>query len=504
MANPFDKFDAEPTAANPFDQFDTPAPPKREADSFLSRAATGLADPIYGAAQIADKVLVNPIRQAISPGATSMDDVIRQRDAEYNAPEGFDAARMVGNVANPVTWAGPGKGRVFSKTAAALAARPVTNAAATGAVQAVLAPTNPDENFAVEKAKQAGLGAAGGAVLSKVLHGFAPTREAKALMDQGIQPSFGQSMGGVANQIEQKTTSIPLVGDAVSFARNRAQREFQEKALARATGGAPKTLDEANAYASQLYERVVPSLKPTREALQNVWGVLRSAGSNPELTMENQKILSGLVQKHFDNFGQLDGKGLKKLDSELGYLARKYAAGDPASRTLSDEIFNMQGAFRTGLEHGLPPDLQGKLQSANQTYARLIPINKAASQRTDEKLMPRAFQKALARQQRTDITRVKPDSLVDNAVSVLPSNVPDSGTAGRLMLGGGGLVGAGALGMLPAYLGAGAVAGIGATRPVQRALVGNTRPQKMLQPFSPAIAAAMAAALRGKGGSDDQ
>jgi hypothetical protein len=464
----------------------TPAPTKRQPDSFLSRAAHGLADPIVGAGQIMDKVLVNPIRQAISPGATSMADVVRQRDAEYNAPEGFDAARMVGNVANPVSWAGGGAGTL--------------RAAGNAAVQSSLAPVSADANFLAEKGTQAALGAAGGAALSKALRGFTPTKEAKALMEQGVQPTFGQSMGGMANKLEQQMTSIPVVGDVINYARNRALSEFEQKALERATGKAGiKTLDEANQYASGLYGEVVPHLKPTQQAVQGIQASVRNAMGNPEMTDQSKQVLAGLVEKHGQNFGQLSGDGLKKLDSELGYLARKYMGGDPASKTLAEEIYNVQSALRSGLEHGLPPELQGKLQVANAVWRETIPVNKAASARADERIMPRALQKAMAQQARTDVTRMKPDALIDNAVAVLPNNVPDSGTAGRVLLGGGGL----AAGMLPQMLAGGAVAGAGAARPVQRALVGNTAWQKVLAPFDADAAAVLAAALRGQGQKRD-
>jgi hypothetical protein len=62
----------------------------------------------------------------------------------------------------------------------------------------------------------------------------------------------------------------------------------------------------------------------------------------------------------------------------------------------------------------------------------MVPINKAASQRADERIMPRALQKALARQQNADVTRAAQDPLVDPAVRVLSNSVPDSGTAGRM------------------------------------------------------------------------
>jgi hypothetical protein len=464
----------------------TPEPTKRQPASFLKRALAGLADPIYGAAQIADKV-IDPVRQAISPGASSMADVIKQRDAEYQAPEGFDAARLVGNVANPVSWMGGGAGTL--------------RAAGNAAVQSALQPVSPDANFLAEKAKQAGIGAAGGAVLSKAMRGFTPTPEAKALIEEGVQPTFGQSMGGMANKLEQQMTSIPLVGDAINYARNRALSEFEQKALERATDKTGiKTLEEANQYAGQLYQEVVPHLKPTQQAVVGIQASVRNAMNNPEMTDQSKQVLAGLVEKHGQSFGQLSGEGIKKLDSELGYLARKYMGGDPASKTLAEEIYNVQGALRTGLEHGLPAEMQGKLQAANKVWKETIPINKAASQRADERIMPRALQRAIAQQAKTDVTRMKPDDLIDNAVAVLPSNVPDSGTAGRLLsysaLTGGGL----ASGTLPQILAGGALAGAGAARPVQRALVGNTAWQKALNPYDAQVAAAMAAALRGQGG----
>ena len=457
--------------------------PKRQAGSVLSRTIEGLSDPIIGVAQVADRVLVNPIRQLVSPGASSMDDFVKNREANYQAPEGLDVARMVGNVASPMNYLGAG---VPLRVRAAIAA----------GAQSAMAPVENTDQFWQEKAKQAGFGAALGHGVSKVVSGITPTREAQALIAKGIQPSFGQSMGGIVNQVEQKATSLPFVGDAINYARNRASQEFEQAVLQRATQGAAKTLDEANAHASRLYDEVVPYLKPTAQSVQNVQQSMRNALQNPELTDDGKKILTGLADKHFKNFGLLDGEAIKKLDSELGFLARKYTAGDPASKTLADEIYNLQGAFRTGLEHGLPPDLQGKLQAANRTYAQLIPVNKAASARADERIMPRALQKALARQQRTDVTRMKPDALIDNAVAVLPSTVPDSGTAGRIMLGGGGL----AAGLWPQMLAGGAVASAGAARPVQRAMVGNTAWQKALSPYDADTAKVLAAALRSKSG----
>jgi len=462
------------------------APEKKPVGSVLSRAMSGLADPIHGAAQIADRYLVDPIRQRISPGASSMQDVTRQRDAEYSAPEGVDWARMAGNVANPMTWAGGG-------TSGAL------NAARMGALQGGLSPVQADQNFEETKALQTGGGAVLGGVLSKMLRGATATPDAQKLMDQGIQPTIGQAKGGGLNRFEQRITSLPFVGDVVQNARVRPLKEFDKLAISRVTNGAADTLDDANAHASALYNEVVPHLKPTKEAVAGIQQALRDAMNNPEMIDQNKAILTGLVKKHGQNFGALSGEGLKKLDSELGYLARKYQAGDPASKTLADEIYNVQQAFRTGLEPGLPPELQGKLQAANTVWKDLIPVNKAASARTDEKVTPRALQKAIARQQRTDTSRMRPDELIDPAVAVLPQSVPDSGTAGRLLLGG---LGSGAIGMLPQYLAAAALGTAAASRPAQAALLGNTRVQRALSPHDTALTSTIMAALRSQQGQE--
>jgi hypothetical protein len=472
----------EDVAQDSWSDADVAVPVKRQPDSFMSRVKTGLMDPIVGAAQLAEKIPGLPqARKFLTGSDTSMSDVVRQRDAEYSAPEGVDWGRMAGNMANPVSWAGGGAG--------------VGRAAAQGALQSSLAPVSPDADFATQKAMQAGIGGAGGALVSKLLRGFTPTAEAKALMDQGIQPSFGQSMGGVINKTEQKAEAIPLVGDFISHARNRPVKEFEHLVLNKVAPGA-KNVEEANKYASGLYGEVVPYLRPTPEAVKNMQASVRSAMNNPELTDQGKQILFGLVEKHGQNFGQLSGEGIKKLDSELGFLARKYQAGDPASKTLADEIYNVQKGLREGLEPGLPPEMQGKLKEANRTWRELIPINKAASQRPDERITPRALQKAVARQQRTDVTRMAPDALIDNAVATLPNTVPDTGTAGRALLGGSALFGGTTLGLLPQILAAGTAAGVGSTRPVQRALIGNTAWQKALGPHDAEAIAALTAAMR--------
>lgn len=141
-----------------------PALPPTKPDSAISRFGTGLMDPIVGVAQVADRA-INPIRQALFPGASSMDDYTKSREAEYKAPEGFDWARLGGNVASPVNIVGGGMFK--GATTAAQLAR---SGAASGAISALFQPVvDTGEGFWGQKAGQAAMGAAGGAVLTPVV-----------------------------------------------------------------------------------------------------------------------------------------------------------------------------------------------------------------------------------------------------------------------------------------------------------------------------------------------
>ena len=492
-------------------------PAKPEASGGWDRFLTGAMDPIVGAAQIMEHSgIPSRIRKAVGI-ESSMDDVVRERDANYQAPEGIDWARMGGNIANPVSWAGGGP---LKNTLRAMA----TRGAQVGAVQGALAPVKADlsgEDFALEKAKQAGMGAGGGAtfmaatkVAPAVMGGLPANDAARSLMAHGVQPTVGQGLGGTANKVEQQLTAAPVLGDVIQHARNRAQDDFQAVALQRAinvrapVGPEPwgaSTVDEANKVAGHLYESVVPDLVPHVDAISGAYDGLRTALENPRLTKEGAKQLRKLTRSYLENFPKMKGADIKKLDSQIGYDIRRYAAGDPNHQAIADGLQEIQAGFRTGLESGLPADLQGVLAEANAIYRRLIPFNKAASTRADERVLPRALQKASARQARTDSSRYV-DELIDSALEVLPNTVPDSGTAGRLLLNMMAVGGGAATGYVPlaTSLGAGAVGAVGAARPVQKALLGGYPIQaKARQALAqvqvpPNVASALISTLRGQ------
>jgi len=451
---------------------------RRAPSSKAERFMTGLADPIIGAAQIADRYLVNPIRQKISPGASSMEDYTRERDANYVAPEGVDWMRMGGNVANPINYVG-GSG----------AAR----AAGAAAIQAGLDPTKADltnEEFLTQKGKNAASGAVAGAVLHKALAGMQARPEARRLMDEGIQPTVGQAKGGWVNSLEEKMGSMPFVGEQVAGARRRPLDEFGQNRLNDAVGRqGVRDVRHANQIASDQFEAVVPHLNAGMPTLQHVGNQLAISQQNPRLNDEAKRQLGGIVSSVFEQFHASGPRDLKYIDAVLGQDARTYLKSQSVSeREMGRELQRIHQAFRDGLVAQSSPGVGNQLREANQSYARMVPINKAASSNAEERIMPRALEKAIARQQGRDVTRARIPQVVSDAVDVLPNKVPDSGTAGRLNM----------TNLLKSVY-ALPLAGLTypmSTRTGQAVMLGNTGLQRRLQPHSAKIASTIEALRR--------
>jgi hypothetical protein len=98
---------------------------------------------------------------------------------------------------------------------------------------------------------------------------------------------------------------------------------------------------------------------------------------------------------------------------------------------MAEEVYNLLGGLRDGLTSGMPAEMAAKFAQANAGWRKMQAVNKAASTRIDEAVMPRALQKAMARQARTDTSRLPADSLIDPALRVIEKVTSDSGTAGR-------------------------------------------------------------------------
>jgi len=134
--------------------------------------------------------------------------------------------------------------------------------------------------------------------------------------------------------------------------------------------------------------------------------------------------------------GGLSGEAAKALDAEMGYLARKFSRSvNPSDHSLGEAYYTLQSHWRSQMAQAADdlgmPEKTALLTAANAAYKNLLPIVKAADKAMAQGgvFTPNQLQRSYGPYHQAQST------LNEAAQEVLPSRVPDSGTAGRLMLG---------------------------------------------------------------------
>lgn len=517
MANPFDRFDSQQASGgNPFDQFDgaQPAVPKalgpveeltlaeRIAAKFpnwmagsgggvrgsaVGRLAMGAADPGVALVQLA--------ANAVGAG-DAVNQGIRDTEAKYQAARGeagstgFDPMRLVGSTAItlPAGLAG-GAATTLGKT--------VLKGAAQGAVSGALNPVV-DGDFFDEKAKQVALGAGGGAALAPVAGILSRLISPKASVDAemaalraaGVKPTIGQTLGGAANAAEEKLQSLPIMGDAIRAARNRASDQFREAALDRAAapvGASVKGLDGGDAVGElskrigQAYDEVLPKMgvNVLDEGFLAKIGSLRDMAKT--LPAEEARQFDAIIAREIDGRlapnGVLSGQNLKSAWMSLRDMGRKFSRSpDVYQQQLGQAVKQTFQELKDHVSASNTPENVLALKNADFAWANFKRIQRAAGSlgAEDGKFSPAQLQSAVKALDRSkDKARfAEGDALMQDLSAVgknrLSNKVPDSGTPTRLAYGAGALA-SGAINLgIPAAL----IAGAGAyTPPAQNFLV---------------------------------
>ena len=359
-----------------------------------------------------------------------------------------------------------------------------------------------------------GLARAAGRVLGGV---FTPSDAARRLMDRGIQPTVGQSVGGLANRTEQAIAGIPIVGGPINRARTRTNEEVLREGarlsdrnidLYRGNPGIvdlPKNVtgDEllkvVNSNASALYDNVLARIGniDMSNSLQGLSILARKESAakgikDPSL----QTFIDETIAPALSRSGTMDGPTWKRIDSQLGQNAETFSAGPVASdRQLGAVYKELREWWRSDLQYKVPIHLSEQLKSADAAWREAIPLERAAttaraSRRgglpTGDELMASTKvgdRSPLDRNQRYDPNEM--EALAKDASEATGNTLGDSGTALRsaAMLGVSG-AGAGLAGIVPtaATLAASrAATQIGYLRPVQKALLGGYGKQKAMQ-----------------------
>ncbi len=167
------------------------------------------------------------------PGA---DALTRAISGGHGLAESADAIKKP---ANPQGDTPGGYGRFgadMMETAPTMLLGPLAGGALSGAALS-------DGKDAKDVALSTAFGAAGGKLGDTLMRGAAkvvsPTisKYAKALMDEGVRLTPGQILGGTAQKMEDKVTSIPFLGDMIANARIRGLQDFNKAYWCKASRG---------------------------------------------------------------------------------------------------------------------------------------------------------------------------------------------------------------------------------------------------------------------------
>lgn len=388
--------------------------------------------------------------------APAVDARVQQREQDYQARRGPDAG---------MDWARAGGQVASSLPAAALlpAGGGLLPAAGAGALQGgMLGALQPvtSGDFAATKKQQiemgAMLGAGGGAAGQLVGRLLSPrvSPNVRTLSDAGVEMTPGQLVGGAAQRVEDRLTSLPFAGDAIRTAQRRGVESFN-----RAT---------ANRVLREVGEELPPGIPAGREMVDHV---ARRVGQHyddalsrvqpfgpdqqfaQDMAAAAQQFATPARRQAFMDFlrenvasrmqgGQLTGDTYKQIDSVLGQVVRSARS----TTNLGDrEVGDMAQAIQRGLRDlaaRTNPQVAPAIRAADAAFAANVRLQSAAaSQGAREGVFSPLQLNAAVRGADPSVRHgayargnALLQDLSDAGSAVLPSTVPNSGTPERMLL----------------------------------------------------------------------
>jgi hypothetical protein len=340
-------------------------------------------------------------------------------------------------------------------------ANPYIQGAAIGGVSGALTPTETGVSgmeALQELPQKVGVGALGGvggtAIGRGVANVVAPrlNEAAQKLIGEGVNLTPGQMMGGALRRIEDKLTSVPLLGELIDYSRTKGIEEFNRAAYKRALdpigGTVPKETGRAGVEAvktqiSDAYNTLLPKMKflPDQDLMQGINNLPKTVTGLPKA--EGKEIVTNIkdiIKKHTPDDEIISGKSYQAIEQDIKKLASAFKGGRGTDAFVYDAYNNALGQIRQGLSRSNPEYAQ-ELGAINEAFANFARIRKAGSMaNTQEMITPSQMAAAVkasdesAGKGATATGKALMQDLSDAGVEILPSKVPDSGTAGRSAL----------------------------------------------------------------------
>ena len=421
----------------------------------------GLLDPLRGGAQLVAKGLGALGSEYFQKEAQRMTESMAAEEKAYQAQrkaagqEGFDAARLAGNIVNPVS--------LLSGGGATLPAQAIR----TGVLQGVMQPVTEDtDSFAQQKALQAvggGIAGAAGTGAAKVVGQALNPLVSKAeqtMKELGVQLTPGQLMGGQAKDIESFAANLPLVGSYISDAKEKALFSFNKGVINKTLGRIQEKLPEevigrdAVAYTQtkidEAYEDVLSRITYKLD-FPSYSGMLKAV-KTPSSVIDRTRVKDELDARVFSRLPKgeaVDGDTYKTIEADLRARISQLSRGSVSDQDVAQALREASDALKEGMKKQNPKEVS-TLRRIDAAYRDLTIMENAASKTGTQNgvFTPKQYQAAV---REGDITKRKRQFAagkargqdVSEAAVEIMEGTPSYNLEGRLaynLLGGAGLL----------------------------------------------------------------
>lgn len=244
--------------------------------------------------------------------------------------------------------------------------------------------------------------ALGGKIAGKAMDGLGAAMKgvadpaARYLAERGVQLTPGQIMGGFAQNLENKASSLPFVGTAIQQAQKKAKDSFTVAAVNESLQHLGMKLPEGVTGHSAMeylqnatgdaYDAILPKLsaKVDKAFVEGQNAIYKSV---PARVMSD---FGKILQDHFQVApdGSMTGQALKDAESGLGHEIAIYSkSGDPADVKVMFALQKVQQNLRDLIARQNPVAADA-LQAANAAYRKRVVVGSAASKTSDGTFTP--------------------------------------------------------------------------------------------------------------------
>lgn len=339
--------------------------------------------------------------------------------------------------------------------------------AANGAIQGALAS---DAKSAGGTLVDAGVGAVGGAIGGRLLQGLgtavAPVvnRHVATLLNNGVRPTMGQiaRVGqGVASRViantEDRATTLPIAGEAITGARDATATQFRRGAVQQALTPIGIRLPDhletghgmihfAQRTISRAYDDALSRMQmvPDGQLAADFTALdqrVQNGGLSPAFQRRlNTEFHGNLMRRVYGNgTGMMDGGELQTTLSSLRQKAQRFGASqDAEQQEYGGVLSEIADHIEAAAARSSPPEAVAARDAANEAYAHLVRVEGAAKNAIEGDFSPAQLDVAV----RSGATRVRGrDASAGQALMqdystaarrVLSSQTGSSGTAERL------------------------------------------------------------------------